>query len=165
MANPDPVDTAWRIHAALTDWTGKVDTKASFTLTIETAIMAGILALYGSGRALSGLQGWRSVISGTGVAMLAVAMLLAVLVVIPRLRRIEHLKQEAESGHFIYFGHSRHLQPDQISGFIENIDLLPVLAHQHQKMAEIAWKKHRFVQASMIAAISGASLVAIGALI
>ena len=35
----DATDTAWRIHGALVDWTGKVDTKASFALTIESDVL------------------------------------------------------------------------------------------------------------------------------
>lgn len=165
MTNPDPVDTAWKIHSALTDWTGKVDTKASFTLTIETALLAGVATLYGSDRALSGLQGWRSIVSGVGVAFLACAMLSAVAVVIPRLRRKRNLKAEAEAGNFIYFGHLRHLEPETIGNFITNAEMLPVLAYQHHKMADIAWTKHRLVQVSMGMAVIGIGLVAVAALI
>src|SRR3712207_62647 len=39
VSQQDPVDTAWRIHGAIADWTGKVDTKASFVLTIESALL------------------------------------------------------------------------------------------------------------------------------
>lgn len=52
------VDTAWKIHAAIVDWTGKVDTKASFALALESAAIAAIVSLTASGRKLSGLSGW-----------------------------------------------------------------------------------------------------------
>ena len=43
------VDTAWKIHAAIVDWTGKVDTKASFASALESA---AIVSLSASGRKL-----------------------------------------------------------------------------------------------------------------
>ena len=49
------VDTAWKIHAAIVDWTGKVDTKASFASALESA---AIVSLSASGRRLSGLSDW-----------------------------------------------------------------------------------------------------------
>lgn len=157
--NPDPLDTAWRIHGALADWTGKVDTKASFTLTIETALMAGIVTLYSNGRALSGLDGPRATVSGIGVALLAIAMVCAVAVVIPQLRSGKDLKTEAAAGNFIYFGHLRHLEPEEIKAFISNTEMLPVLANQHRRMSDIAWKKHRRIQLSMAFAVIGIAVV------
>ena len=40
----NPLDTAWKIHAAVVDWTGKVDSKASFASAIESGLMVGIIA-------------------------------------------------------------------------------------------------------------------------
>ncbi|TSD93462.1 hypothetical protein FOV72_19575 [Gordonia rubripertincta] len=161
----DPVDTAWRIHGALADWTGKVETKASFTLSIETALMVGIVTLYSSGRALSELEGPRSITAGVGVTLLAIAMLFAVGVVIPQLRSNQKLKEEAAAGNFIYFGHLRHLEPEAIGNLINNSEILPILAHQHRRMAEIAWTKHRCVQVSMVLAVLGVGLVSVAGLV
>lgn len=44
------LDTAWRIHGALVDWTGKVDSKASFTVGVESAALAGVITLSASSR-------------------------------------------------------------------------------------------------------------------
>jgi hypothetical protein len=38
-------ETAWRIHGGLLDWTGKIDSKASFVLTVEAAALAGFAVL------------------------------------------------------------------------------------------------------------------------
>src|SRR3954454_8490903 len=39
------LDFAWRVHGALDAWTGKVDTKASITLAIESAVLGFVLTL------------------------------------------------------------------------------------------------------------------------
>src|SRR5829696_4610104 len=81
------VETVWKIHAALVDWTGKVDTKASFALALESAVIAAIISLTGSGRRLSGLSGfWPLLGFWVGSLCLLLAALAAASVVAPRLR-------------------------------------------------------------------------------
>ncbi len=46
------IDNAWKIHGAVSDWTKSVDSKASFVLTIEVAILAGVISLMGGSRRL-----------------------------------------------------------------------------------------------------------------
>lgn len=163
MSDPDPLDTAWRIHAAVVDWTGKVDTKASYTLTIETAVMAGVIALSSSGRALAVLEGWRQIIYVVAVSLLGVAILCAAGVVFPRLRRRRKLRAEA-STNFIYFGHLKHSSPRTILTQLQRPDaLLPALANQLHQMSKIAWIKHRLVQISMTLAISSIICVVVAA--
>ncbi|OZG29803.1 hypothetical protein BH683_007710 [Williamsia sp. 1138] len=160
----DPVDTAWKIHAAVVDWTGKVDSKASFTLTIQTAIMAGIITMSTDNRVLADLSGPKEIFYTIGVVLVGLAMLGSAAVVIPQLRRSKTLKTES-SNNFIYFGHLRHLDPADIERQIKNADLLPVLSHQLQVMSNIAWWKHRLAQASMILAILGIIPIVIVALV
>ena len=38
-----PTEFAWRTHSAITDWTAKVDVKASIVLALETAIMGAVM--------------------------------------------------------------------------------------------------------------------------
>lgn len=47
----DPLETAWKIQAALVDWTGKADTKASIALSVQSTVLAlvGVLATSGHG--------------------------------------------------------------------------------------------------------------------
>jgi hypothetical protein len=65
MTTPTPADadaraveTAWRIHTELGNWTAKVDAKASFALTLESAATAGVIALSTNDHVLANLHGW-----------------------------------------------------------------------------------------------------------
>lgn len=156
---PDPIDFAWKIHAALVDWTGKVDTKASFALTIETALLAGVVTLSGDGRVFHNLNGWAVAWYVLGILLLIAAVLCAAWVVRPRLRGA-NLKAEA-TDNFIYFGHLRHLTPEVVQERLEGTELLPVLSKQLVEMSKIAWMKHRFVQVSMSLAPAGVVALAI----
>jgi len=84
----EPLDTAWRIHAAVADWTGKVDSKASFCFAIESAALVAVINLKADGRVFDDLHGAGEQTSFfVGVALLTAGILSAVWVVIPRLRR------------------------------------------------------------------------------
>lgn len=159
------LDTAWRIHGALVDWTGKVDAKASFAFTIESAGVATTVALSGDKRMFSALDGpWQNVLYYGGIVALLIAAAFSVWVVIPRLR-MRHVKNEYPNN-FIYFGHLQYWKPEDLPGAIAKKDLLPVLTHQMVKMSKIAWRKHVAVKVSMWLAISGGVvLVTCGAMI
>lgn len=156
---PDPIDFAWKIHAALVDWTGKVDTKASFALTIETALLAGVVTLSGDRRVFHNLNGWAVAWYVLGILLLIAAVLCAAWVVRPRLRGA-NLKAEA-TDNFIYFGHLRHLTPEVVQERLEGTELLPVLSKQLVEMSKIAWMKHRLVQVSLSLAPTGVVALAI----
>lgn len=158
----DPIETAWKIHAALVDWTGKVDTKASFALTIESALLGGVVALSGDGRVFHDLAGASVVWYVLGVFTLALSVLCVVLVVRPRLRR-GGLQSEAR-GNFVYFGHLRHLDAAAVQNHLETSNLLPVLSKQLVEMSKIAWTKHRLVQVSMSLAPVGVLFLVISSL-
>lgn len=157
---PDPVETAWKIHAALADWTGKVDTKAAFALSIESALLAGVVALSGSDSRFSHLKGfWPVLIFWLGVSLLALSVVLSVLVVSPRTRGS---KVAAEwPNNFIYFGHLQHWQPDALADELRQRDPMPVLTRQLVVMSKIAWTKHRRVQESLTLGVAGGFLVAV----
>lgn len=145
--NSDPIDAAWKIHAALIDWTGKVDTKASFALTIESALLAGVVTLSGEGRVFYHLSGWAVFWYVLGIALLIASVLCAIWVVRPRLRAA-NLKTEAPDN-FIYFGHLRHLTPEAVQDQLQRPSLLSVLSKQLVEMSKIAWTKHKIVQWSL----------------
>nr|WP_170949063.1 Pycsar system effector family protein [Rhodococcus sp. 06-621-2] len=159
----DPVETAWKIHAAIVDWTGKVDTKASFTLTIESALLGGVVALSGDGRVFHDLGGFSIVWYVLGVVTLMLSVLSVVAVVRPRLRK-GGLKSEAREN-FVYFGHLRHLDAAAVQHHLETSDLLPVLSKQLVEMSKIAWTKHRLVQVSMSLAPLGVLFLVISSLV
>lgn len=155
---PDPIDTAWKIHSALIDWTGKVDTKASFALTIESALLVGVITLSGEGRVFHHLSGWAIVWYVLGILLLIAGVLCAAWVVRPRLRAA-NLGAEALDN-FVYFGHLRHLTPEIVQQQLQSTTLLAVLSKQLVEMSKIAWTKYRLVQLSMSLAPFG--VVALG---
>lgn len=161
MNKSDPIDTAWKIHAAITDWTGKVDNKASFALAIESALLTAVITLSGQDRALAGLSGWGLAWYILGVLLLAMSAFCAICVVRPRLRS-QHLSDEAPAN-FIYFGHLRQLTSDEVEKHLNDTNLLPVLAKQLVEMSKIAWTKHRWVQWSLTLAPVGVVFLAISA--
>ncbi|MGW2520015.1 Pycsar system effector family protein [Streptomyces sp. NPDC001617] len=134
-----------------------MDAKASFALTLESAALAGIVALSDKGRLFGSLHGWgaRSLL-WTGALLILAGAVLAILVVTPRLRSYATLKQEAHQS-FIYFGHLQFWEAGNLETALQQQDMLPVLSRQLINMSKIAWRKHRFVQLSfLLAAIGGA---------
>ncbi|MGP3687153.1 Pycsar system effector family protein [Streptomyces sp. IBSNAI002] len=161
MNNPssDPRETAWRIHAALGEWTARVDAKASFALTLESAALAGIVALSDKNRLFANLTGFG--VRGplwAGILLILAAAVLAILVVVPRLRPREALKAEFDQN-FIYFGHLQFWEPTALADRLQQQDMLPALSNQLVNMSKITWRKHRFVQLSFVLAGLGGTLV------
>jgi hypothetical protein len=156
------LDTAWRIHGALVDWTGKVDSKASFCLAVESALIAIVVNLTAPGRQLSnvgaGAQIW---LFRLGLGALTLAVLSAVAVVIPRLRRWQVRKggNEWRTNH-VYFGHLRHWDPSNLEKKLQEVgDPLPALSRHLVNMSRIAWTKHSLVQMSLFLAVLGTSFL------
>jgi len=159
-----PVDTAWRIHAALGEWTARVDAKASFALTLESAALAGIVALSDKDRLFANLTGFST--RGplwAGVLLILAGAILAILVVTPRLRRKGMLQAESAEN-FIYFGHLQFWDAAHLAQKLQDQDMLPILSNQLVNMSKIAWRKHRFVQLSFLLAAVGGGLVFIAGL-
>ncbi|MFG6294122.1 Pycsar system effector family protein [Streptomyces rochei] len=165
MSSSDPHETAWRIHAALGEWTARVDAKASFALTLESAALAGIVALSDKNRLFSNLTGFG--VRGplwAGILLILTAAVLAILVVAPRLRAKKKLEAES-SENFIFFGHLQFWEPTALAQKLQEQDMLPVLTNQLVNMSKIAWRKHRFVQLSFLLAGIGGVLVFIAGVI
>lgn len=158
MTNLDGVDTAWRIHQAQTDWTGKVDAKASFIFAIASASMATTVALSATGRVFHDIAPtWLKTGYWLGLACLLSGVLLASLVVVPRLRHSTDLKRESKSN-FIYFGHLRHWAAEELEDALKQKHILSVLSRQLVVMAGIAWKKHRWAQWALRFTLLGAGI-------
>ncbi|MFS8201877.1 Pycsar system effector family protein [Streptomyces sp. CWNU-52B] len=154
MAETDPVETAWRIHAVLTDWTGKVDSKAVFALTLESATLGALIAVSGPGHRLGELDHTLSkVLLWLGSALLGLAALASVSVVVPRLRSEPGLNREH---HFIYFGDLRHWDPHHLAERLGQVSPLESLTQQLVTMSQVAWVKHRRVRQSLTLAVVGA---------
>jgi hypothetical protein len=124
-------EKAWRIHAAIGDWTARVDAKASFALTLQSAAMAGIVALSGTGHRLGQVHGFSRIFLWLGAGKV--------------------LTEAPQS--YVYFGHLQHWNAADLALALENEDILPVLSKQLVMTSKIAWDKHLLVQRSF--AISG----------
>ncbi|MFC9944878.1 Pycsar system effector family protein [Streptomyces pratensis] len=153
------VRTAWQIHASLHESTRTVDAKASFALAMESAVLAGIAALSGSGRALGRVTGFAEFVLWSGVVLLGLAAILAVLVVLPRHNGEGRTPGPGED-EFLFYGHLRHWAPDDLAQRLADTDALPTLSRQLVVMSAIAWTKHRRVQQSLVLAVAGSLLVA-----
>ncbi|MFI9332593.1 Pycsar system effector family protein [Kitasatospora sp. NPDC052868] len=159
MTNPnEATETAWRIHGAIGEWTARVDAKASFALTLESAAAAGIVALSADDHIFAHIHSWgaRSLL-WTGTILILAGAVFAILVVIPRLRAA-HTKAEAPDN-FIYFGHLIHREKTELATALQQTDMLPVLSQQLIEMSKITWAKHRHVQYSFLLFAIGAILV------
>ncbi|GAA2273562.1 hypothetical protein GCM10010145_44980 [Streptomyces ruber] len=159
MTETDPVETAWRIHAALADWTGKVDAKAGFALTLESALLGAVVALSGPGHRPGRLEGTApAVLFWSGVALLALAALASVSVVSPRLQ--PRHERDADQ-HFVYFGDVRHWDPEHLAEKLTTTSPLMSLACQLVEMSRIAWAKHQRVRQSLVLAVAGVIVTAL----
>lgn len=151
------IDYGWKVHAALDAWTGKVDTKASIALAIESATLAFALSQSEKGRALADLSGAPRWLYLAGVALLLVAVGCALWVVFPRLRRRASRRPEEWQQNTIYFGHLRHWEPGDLANALDTaaIPQGDQLARQLVNMATIAWSKHAWLQWSLVAFAAG----------
>ncbi|WP_275465469.1 Pycsar system effector family protein [Streptomyces noursei] len=159
-AHDDATETAWRIHAALMDWTGKVDAKASFALSLESAAVTALVAFSGGFADPASGHGRMAEIGlyWCGVGFLIVAIAMAVVVVMPRLGRVRS-KADWQAG-FVYFGHLRHWSPCRLAEALRSKDPLPVLSRQVIVMSRISWRKHRLVQLSLAVGVLGVAMAA-----
>ncbi|GGL84252.1 hypothetical protein GCM10010095_81290 [Streptomyces anthocyanicus] len=158
-------ETAWRIHGAVGEWTARVDAKAAFALTLESAAAAGIIALSGNGNIFDDLRGWGPrCLLWAGSTLILIGAVFAVLVVVPRLRA-PRMQAEAPDN-FVYFGHLMHREAAELAESLRRTDtLLPVLSRQLIVMSKIAWSKHRHVQMSLVFFALGLMLVVIAAVL
>lgn len=152
------IDNAWKIHGAVSDWAKSVDSKASFVLTIEVAILAGVISMMGGSRRLAHLHGvWRNLLFYVGIGALVVALVFVTGVVRPRTRK-DKVEQEAPNN-FVYFGHLNFRLPEDVQRALKDEDILPVLSRQLIVMGRIAWDKHNLLKWSLTAAMLGTALV------
>lgn len=159
------LETAWKIHAAMVDWTGKVDTKAAFAFALESAGIGLVINLSAKDRIFATLTGpWQNIAYYLGGIALVLAAACAMWVVIPRLRMWHVAKEWPDN--FIYFGHVMFWEPAALMQKIKDTELLPVLSKQLVGMSKIAWRKHMLVKMSMIfASIGGIAYVACAMLV
>lgn len=148
-------DRAWRIHSALTDWTGKVDAKATFCFALESAALVVIGNLTGEGRLFDTRQTYmQKWLFAIGVSLLVAGIFCAALVVIPRTNRAAARRNWKDN--IIYFGHLRMWDSLTLEQELRGNSILSSLSTQLVAMSKIAWRKHIMVQRSLILGILGA---------
>lgn len=153
---------AWRVHDAIETWIGKVDAKASIILALQSAYLAGLIAMTDDGRRLDGLTGWSSCARNAAVVTLMFALASSAAAVFPQLRG-RKAKREATTG-FVYFGHLRLREPKDVAAALRSLSeekRLDVLSRQMVRTSEISWRKHRWLQVSMLLTAASALIVAV----
>jgi hypothetical protein len=156
--NPQEDDFAWHVHATIDAWTGKVDTKASIVLAIESAVFGFVVTLSRGGGEFDSLEGSSQCWFGIGLGFLLLAVVLALLAVIPQLNRRK--TQQNWQTNTIYFGHLRHWEPQALARRLADAaDHREQLAEQLVAMSKIAWRKHVWLQCSLVALTIGAGIL------
>ncbi|MFF1272716.1 Pycsar system effector family protein [Streptomyces marokkonensis] len=150
----EPTETAWRIQAAVADWTAKADSKASFALTMQSTALAVLGLLATSKRAAGDLDSTvPQLLLWIGVLLMVAGVSFAAWAISPNLRKERRGPENDDD--FLYFGHVRHLDPAVLEAALRDKDPLPSLSRQVVVMSEIAWNKHRRVQWSLMLAVAG----------
>ncbi|PVD01658.1 hypothetical protein DBP19_01520 [Streptomyces sp. CS090A] len=158
-AQRQATEAAWHIHQALTDWTGRVDTKATIVLGLESAVATALAAL-SRGRPVP-LAGPSAVCVWAGASLLALSAAFCLLVVFPRLDGFA-AGRRWERG-YVYFGHLRRWEAADLAEALCGGEVLPVLARQLVAVSRICWRKHRLMQLSITSGCAGGLLIAAGA--
>jgi hypothetical protein len=158
-------DTAWKVHEALSSWTGRVDSKASIVLTLEVAALGFVIALTDGTKLFGDLTGWRDGAFKSGLVLLGLGILAALAVVCPQLSRRQASREWKEG--LIYFGHLRRWDPEDLQqrlGSLRDADVQASLAVQLVTMSKIAWRKHTLLQASVLCGTVAAALFVLAGL-
>ncbi|MFC5801172.1 Pycsar system effector family protein [Streptomyces formicae] len=158
----DPLDTAWRVHGALVEWTGKADSKAAFALTLQSTGLAVVAVLVSTQRGLNPSGGVAAVaFLVIGAALLALGAGFAVAAVSPSLGMGQGGQRPVARDAFLYFGHLRLWDPGELEATLRQTDPLPSLTRQLVVMSSIAWAKHRRVQWSLTCGAAGVVFVVV----
>lgn len=135
------------------EWTARVDAKAAFALTLQSAILAAVAAFVAGG-SYGAPKSWiEAALLFAGLVLLTAGAVVAAVVVAPSLRG-KRLRAESRRDH-IYFGHVRNLTSDQLERRLKDREILPVLSRQIVRMSEILWTKHVRVQWALWLAVTG----------
>jgi hypothetical protein len=159
----EALEFAWRVHSALDSWTAKVDTKASIVLALEAAVLGFIITLSSKDGPLAALDGGDVLLYRVGLTLVGLGVLFALGVVVPQLGRRK--AKRVWERNTIYFGHLRHWDPEKLAGvLVRDMPRERQLAEQLVEMSKIAWRKHAWLQWSLIAFVGGGLCLAIASL-
>jgi hypothetical protein len=153
------IDTAWRIFGASSEWHSRLDVKAGFTLTADTALLAGAIALTKDKGVLAGLPELSRYCFYIGAFCIVVSLWSAIGVVAPVTRPAKDLKIEASNGKFIYIGNLKFLGESKILDYLNNNEMtLPALAKELKNISAIGWLKHVLLSLALFFMFEGVVL-------
>ncbi|WP_138733212.1 Pycsar system effector family protein [Modestobacter excelsi] len=157
---------AWRIHAAIQEWIKHAETKASFLLTIQSALMVFFSSRLAANdfslidrltdAALSPLA---FILYALGLLCVLGAIGSLIFVVVPRLRSKELAAERGSNA--IYFGHVVGQDANDVKRLIEGPTMLDQLSRQISVTGGIAWTKHIWLQTSIFMAVVGVVLIGV----
>jgi hypothetical protein len=142
---------AQKVHDSVAGSIGKADAKAGFVATLNTAVLAGVVALV----QLEQIGTAGRVLVSLGLALMVAALLCAVAAVLPILRA-RHTRHGA--GNVLYFGTVRHYSPEELADRLTTEDTAREMCAQAVVLSRLSWIKHRLLQAAMIATLAGATI-------
>jgi hypothetical protein len=157
------IEFGWRAHDAVQGWTASVDSKASIVVVVETAVAgAATKALITGKGELHKAVGLHLACAIVAVVLLVLAVGFALWVVFPRLERSRTRRLAAKG--LIYFGHLRERGVDDIAQALS--ELTPEqerrqLASQLCITGDVAWRKHSWLQRSLVCFAFGAVLLVV----
>lgn len=150
----DGLSFAWRVHDALDSWTGKVDTKASIALALESAVLGFVITLSEKGGHFATLHGSKLILYRVGFGLLIVSIITSLAVVFPQLARYKARRNWRSN--MIFFGHLRHWNAKELAAALaDDPPELEQVARQLVQMSRIAWRKHAWLQWSLFALAVG----------
>ena len=159
--DPATIEFAWRVNQEIMDWTGKVDTKAAIILPFESAVFGVAVSLSNKDHVFAHLGGWRLVLSYGGFAALIGALFFSAMVVMPQLNR-RRIKQQPRQN-AMYFGVLRRLDAEELLARMRTVPRhqLAMLCQHLQNTSAVCWRKHSWLQSSMVLLLFGAGLCAV----
>ena len=94
------------------------------------------------------------------MAVLAASIVLSLLVVLPQLGRLRAGREWRSN--MIYFGHLRHWDPAELATALEGpTHSTDQLARQLVTMSKIAWRKHSWLQYSLLLLVASSLLLVV----
>jgi uncharacterized membrane protein YdcZ (DUF606 family) len=160
-ARPLGNEFGWEAHIAVQEWTASVDVKSSIVVVVEAAVAgAASKALISENGEMHHATGLQLATAIAAMSVLVLAVVLAIWVVFPRLKR-RHTSQTAPDG-LIYFGHLRARRPEDIERALATMtaeEERRQLARQLHVTSDVAWRKHAHLQASLFSFAVGCALL------
>ena len=163
MSGASPVDFAWQVHVVQEQWAARADAKAAVVFTVEGAVIAAVVAALGNPALAGSLGSGAAVAVWLGVGASLVAVVAALLVVLPRLR--SHAPTDPAPAGLIYFGDVRSSDPAEVAARLAALsddDQLGQLAVQLTRVADGNWRRYRSLRVAVLAALAGALLLVVG---